>query len=299
MKSYTTLINSYIDKSLNKSNDNVTRGTGLINDAHRRFLEKYFFNENSTTILTVAQQQSYNLPYDFSQLKTGTITIGSLKWTPTEILTRRDWDILNTMQLYADIPNNYYIYGGKFNIFPIPSTTGNTITFNYKRRTPDLNIADYATGTISVTNNSAVMTGSGTAFLTTFLPAAGDVTLKNLWIKITPPKGFDTWYQIQSIQSDTQLTLVNPYQETTVSGASYIIGQMPLLLEDYHDVLVFDALVTYYSTIDKVKTEEYKERRKEITDLMDDYVGKKSLNVNLASPNIGRNPNLYQNNIGN
>lgn len=300
MKSYTTLINTYTDLSLNTSAGNVTRGQRLLNDAHRRFLEKYYFNETSSSITTVAQQQSYDLPYDFSQLKTGTLTLGSLRWTPTEILTRREWDELNTMQLYSDIPNNYYIYGGKFYIFPIPSSNGNTITYNYKRRVPDLSLADYTTGTVAVTNGSATVTGSGTAFLTTYLPSAGSVLNMNLYLQVASPKGMNTWYRISSIETDTSLTLVNPYQESNATGATFTIGQMPLLLEDYHDVLVFDALVTYYTTIslDKAKAEEYRARRQEIVGMMDNYVGKKSLNVNLSSPPMGRNPNLYQNNIG-
>lgn len=300
MKSYTTLINNYTDLSLNTSAGNIARGKQFINDAHRRLLEKYFFNEASTTIVTVAQQQAYDLPYDYSLLKTGTLTLGSLKWTPTEILTRREWDELNTMQLYSDIPNNYYIYGSKFYFFPIPSSNGNTITFNYKKRVPDLSLADYTTGTVALTNGSATVTGSGTAFLTTYLPSAGSVLNMNLYLQVASPKGMNTWYKIDSITSDTVLTLVNTYQDPTTTGATFTIGQMPLLLEDYHDVLIFDALVTYYTTInlDKVKAEEFRARRAEIITMMDNYVGKKSLNVNLSSPPMGRNPNLYQNNIG-
>ncbi len=429
MKSYTTLINTYTDLSLNTSTGNVTRGQRLLNDAHRRFLEKYFFNETSASITTIAQKQDYPLPFDYSQLKTGTLTLGSLRWTPTEILTRREWDELNTMQLYSDIPNNYYIYGNRFYLFPIPSSQGNVITFNYKKRIPDLSFADYTTGTVTATLNSQTITGAGgTGWLANYLPAAptlltnavtstnaqlptytysngtagvgatitmssaavltiggatvalNDVVLikdetgtnaaynglykcttagttsvaavltrstdndqssefvgkgvfvtntnttwaytnvsaptigttaitfkvansamnLNLWIKITAPSGDDNWYQIASIESATSLTLVNAYTGGTVAGASYIIGQMPLLLEDYQDALVFDALVTYYTTInlDKIKAEEFRARRSEIIAMMDNYVGKKSLNVNLAGPQMGRNPNLYQNNIG-
>lgn len=429
MKSYTTLSNTYTDLSLNTSTGNVARGKLLINDSHRRLLEKYFFNETSTTIVTVAGQQGYDLPYNYSQLKTGTLTLGSLKWTPTEILTRREWDELNTMQLYSDIPNNYYIYGNKFYLFPTPSSSGNTITFNYKKRIPDLSFADYTTGTVTATLNSQTITGAGgTAWLANYLPASptllttattstnsqlptytydngtagvgatitmsnvgvltiggssvalNDVVLikdetgsnaaynglykcttegttsvaailtrntdndqssefvgkgvfvtntnitwaytnvsaptlgttaitfkvansalnLNLWIKVTAPSGDDNWYQISSIESATSLTLVNAYAGGTTSGASYTIGQMPLLLEDYQDAPIFDALVTYYTTInlDKVKAEEFRVRRAEIIAMMDIYVGKKSLNVNLSSPPMGRNPNLYQNNIG-
>ena len=122
----------------------------------------------------------------------------------------------------------------------------------------------------------------------------------NLWLKITAPSGDNNWYQISSIESATSLTLVNTYSGGTTTGASYTIGQMPLLLEDYHDVVVFDALVTYFSTIvdNPNKLKEFTARRDSIISMMDDYVGSKSLNVNLARPRLGNNPNLFSQNFG-
>lgn len=414
--------------STNASTTNLTLGDQLINDAHRRIMEKYFFNESSTTITTVAKQQFYPLPYNYSKLKTGTVTIGVLKWKPTEIESRADWDSLNVFPYYADIPNNFYIYGRQFGIWPIPSTSGNVITYNYKIRVPDLSFSDYTTGTVSATLGSATITGSGTSWAATYLPTAlallttattstnspfptytynngtagvgatitigaagiltvgghdtvlGDVVLVkdetgsnaannglytvttegtatvaavltrstdndqssefvgksvfvtnssitwaytnltaptigttaitmavvnsalnlNLWLKITAPSGDDNWYQISSIESATSLTLLNPYQGGTTTGANYTIGQMPLLLEDYHDVLVFDALVTYFSSIvdNPNKLKEFTVRRDAIIGMMNEYVGTKSLNVNLGRTRVGDNPNLYPQSIG-
>lgn len=428
MKSLTTLRNYGGSLSQNTSTENLVLFDQLINDSHRRFLEKYFFNETSTTITTKSQQQFYDLPFDYSKLKTGTLTIGTLKWNPNEILTRKEWDSLNVFPYYADIPNNFFIYNNKFGLFPIPSTTGNVIGFNYKKRVVDLTFADYATGTVSATNNSVTITGATTGFLANYIPAlptlltnaatstnsalnaytyangtlgvgatltftsAGTLTIGgqsvvlndivlvkdetgtsaaynglykcttqgtstvagvltrntdndqaaefvgkavfvtntsvtwaytnltaptlgttaittavvgsvlnlNLWIRLTAPSGDNNWYQISSIESATSLTLINPYAGGTTSGASYVIGQMPLLLEDYHDVLVFDSLVTYFSTIvdNPNKLTEFTNRRNQITAMMDQYVGTKSLNVNLGRARVGQNPNLYGQNFG-
>jgi hypothetical protein len=414
--------------STNTSTTNLTLADQLINDAHRRYLEQFFFNESSTTITTVSQQQAYDLPADYSKLKTGTLTIGQLKWNPTEVLTRRDWDNMNVFPYYADIPNNFYIYANRFNFWPIPSTTGNVITFNYKKRVPDLSFADYTTGTVSATLNSPTITGSGSSWLANYMPAlptaltaattstnsalptytydngtagvgatitmssaavltvggvaialndivlvknetgtnapynglykcttAGTSTVAavltrntdndattefvgksvfvnntyitwaytnltnptigttnitmqivgsaiplNLWLKITAPSGDNQWYQISSIESATSLTLVNTYQGGSTSGASYTIGQMPLLLEDFHDILVFDALVTYFSSIvdNPNKLKEFTARRDAIFLMMDEYAGTKSLNVNLARQRLGQNPNLFPQSIG-
>ncbi len=300
MKSFTTLRNLAGSLTQNTSTTNLTLFDQLIQDSHKYLLEKYFFNEASTTIVTVAQQQFYDLPYDYSKLKTGTITIGELQWTPTEILSRADWDKLNVFPYYSDIPNNYFIYNGQIGFWPIPSTSANTITFNYKRRVTDLTLADYITGTVSVTNGSTAVTGAGTGFLANYLAVAGSVLNLNLWIKLTPPSGDGNWYQISSITSATVLTLVNEYQGGTTSGASFIIGQMPLLLEDYHDLLVYRPLTIYFSSVnkDREKLEEFRVLYNEGIAKLDEYAGTKALNINLRGAINTINPNLFPSSLG-
>lgn len=296
MKSFTTLQNLATSLSQNTSTTNATLLAQLINDAHKYLLEKYYFNESSTTIVTVASQQFYDLPFDFSKNKTDTITTGQLKWTPVEVLSRQDWDRLNVFPYTADFPSNYFIWNNQLGFYPIPSTAGNTITYNYKRRPTDLTIADYSTGTVSATNGSTGIVGSGTGFLANYLPVAGSVLPLNLWIKITPPSGDGNWYKISSITSATVLTLVNSYQGGTTSGASYVIGQMPLLLEDFHDLLVYRPLMIYFSTIvdNPNKKKEFTELYEEGISKMDEYAGSKTVNVNLRGRINRQNPNLYQ-----
>lgn len=355
--------------SQNTTTANIALLKGFLNDSHRYLLQKFFFNESSTTITTVGDQQDYRLPYDYSKLKTGTLTIGNLKWTPTEILSREDWDKLNTItNYYSDIPNNYFIYNGNFSLWPTPSTgstaltytgltgtlvagntitagsatgkiltfsstviqvavssettfvagafttsngatgtittttvtAGNTITFNYKRRVTDLTFADYTTGTVTATNGSSAITGSGTGFVANYLPTAGNVFALNLWLKITPPSGDGNWYQINSLDTATGLTLVNKYQGGNTSGASFIIGQMPLLLEDYHDLIVYRALMIYFTTIvdNPNKRKEFADMYESGIGMMNEYVGSKALQVNLRGAINTINPNIFQQNIG-
>lgn len=252
----------------------------------------------ATTALAVGGVQFYPAPPNFSKLKTLTIMIGALKWTPTEILTREEWDRLNVFPYYADIPNNYFIYpggdhGGQFGIWPIPSTTGNIITYSYKYRVPDLSIADYNAGTVSVNNKSTAITGSGTAFTPTT-----NVQNESRWIQIAQTAGDNLWYQLQSVDSATGASLFQPYQGINVSGGSYTIGQMPILNEDFHDMIVYRALSIYFASIvkdvDKFKMYEglYNERLK----LLEEYCGTKTVNVNLGRRPINRNPNLFQQN---
>lgn len=271
-------------------------GKQLINDAHRYLLQKYYNNEFSSTAVTVAQQQGYALPANYSKMKTVTITIGNLKWTPTEVLTRREWDQLNVFPYYSDIPVNYFIYNGQVNIWPIPSSASNTITYNYKIRVPDLTFADF-TGTCTMTTNSASVTSSSADWLANYLVTAGSAVNLNLYLQPAAPKGDNNWYQVSSITSTTALILANVYPSTqaTQTTVSYTIGQMPLVYEDFHDLLVYRALVLYFSSInsDPNKVSEFKAMYEEGEERLAEYSGTKSVSVNLSQRLNYQNPNLY------
>lgn len=255
----------------------------------------YFNTSINTTTIAVGGVQTYKLPADYSKLKTGTLTIGALKWTPTEVTSRDEWDRLNVFPYYADIPSHYFIWNNQFQLWPIPSTTGNIISFNYKRRIPDLSIADYSTGTVSVINGGTTVTGSGT----TWTPTTNLVS-ESRWIQFTGTGGDILWYQISSVDSTTSLTLYQPYQGITVSGGTYVMGQMPVLLEDFQDMLVWKALIFYYSSIvdNKVKKAEFEGLYKEKMELLEEYGGSKTVNVNLSRRPVSRNPNLYGQSFG-
>ncbi len=249
----------------------------------------------ATTAITVGGLQFYPLPPNYSKLKTITITIGNLKWTPSEVQSRIEWDKLNVFPYYADIPDKFFIFpggdhNGQIGIWPIPSTTGNIITFAYKFRVPDLSIADYTTGTVSVSNGSTVFTGSGTVWTPTTNPQN-----ESRWVQVSETKGDNLWYQVASVDTATGITLYGQYNGITVSGGSYTLGQMPLIAEDFHDMLLWKVLAYYFtSKVDnKAKREEYQGYYDAKLKLLAEYSGTNTINVNLRRPMQGRNPNLY------
>lgn len=282
--------------SQNTSSDNLALGLQIMNQEQRYLLQKYFSNEGSFTDVTVAQRQYYKAPPNYSKLKTITITVGDLQWTLTEILTRQEWDRLNVFPYYSNIPQNYFIYPGgdrgvQVGIWPIPSTADYTITYNYKYRVPDLSITDYTTGTVTVYPSATTITGSSTAFATTT-----NSTLESRWIQIAPPKGDNLWYQIEDVASNTSITLFAPYQGATVTAGTYTIGQMPIIMEDFHDMLVYKALVFYFSSIvdNQQKAKQYQAQYDLKLAMLDRYAGSTSIDVNLRKRPLSRNPNLYQ-----
>lgn len=306
--------------------------------------------------------QFYPFPPNYSKLKDITITVGELKWTLTEIKTREQWDNLNVFPYYNSIPQNFFIYpggdkGGQVGIWPIPSTTGNVITYNYKFRVPDLSLPDYGSltytglvgslfvgstitigsataivmgftstniaignisgsistgafttssgasgtisqvGTVSVSNGSMAITGTNTGFTPTTNPQ-----LESRWIQFPQPTGDGLWYQIASINSATGITLYQPYQGTTVTNsAGFIIGQMPLIAEDFQDMPMWKTLFHYFTTIvdNKAQAEAHLQTYDTKLELLQEYSGSNTVNVNLSRKGIRRNPNSYPyNNIG-
>lgn len=265
----------------------------------------------STSVITTSVDaggvQFYPLPPNYSKLKDVTITVGNLKWTLKEVNTREDWDRLNVFPYYANIPDSYYIFpggdhGGQLGIWPIPSSTGNIITFNYKFRVPDLAIADYTTGTVTVTNGGLTVVGVGTSWVVTTNPQ-----LESRWIQFPPTtsaatSGDNLWYQVRSVDSTTQITLYQPYQGTNITGATHTLGQMSLIAEDFQDMLPISAARTYNSSIvdNPKKAAEFQNIYDQKLTLLKEYSGSNTVQVNLSPRQGGvRNPNLFPlNNIG-
>lgn len=120
--------------------------------------------------------------------------------------------------------------------------------------------------------------------------------LFNLHLRITPPSGDGIWYPILRFTSDTDVLLASPIQNAPSATASaYTIGQLPLLHEDFHDMLVYGALLTYYSSIvsNDAAFKKYSSLYADRLTLLEDYAGTKSVNVDLGPQPVPMNPNLF------
>lgn len=75
--------------------------------------------------------------------------------------------------------------------------------------------ADYSTGTVSVTNGSRTVTGAGTLWAAN---ADGGMLLQ---------RGAGTrYYAVQSVDSNTQVTLVDPYEGVTAAAQAYTLTRL-------------------------------------------------------------------------
>lgn len=289
MKSYTTLRNQFGTITGNTASTNLTFGDQLINDSLRYLTTKYFFNERMQVVPggTIAGTQSYDLPYNIKTLINVYVTVGSIRYQLTEAPNKAFWDSLNFVPYTSDIPQFYYIFNKKCYIFPTPASSSNAITYSYKCRIRDLSQADYATGTVTLTNGSSVVTGSGTTFI---------ADMVGRWIYATPPTGDGGWYEIGTYTSATVLGLVNQYQGLTASGITTLIGEMPILGEDYQDLPLYRSLEVYFTSRvpDPNRAATFKTMYDEGVALLDAEFGSKSWSVAITPADVEvSNPNLY------
>lgn len=228
----------------------LTIADALINDATKALLSssEWYFMEKTKTLSTVSNQQGYDLPSDLGNIVSLTVTNGSFTYTPILITDRREWDVLNTVAVYSDIPQYYFIFGNQVKIYPIPSSsTSNAITYIYHKIFKDLSIADYTTGTItSIANGASAVVGSGTTWTT---------KMAGRFIRFTDSDTANTgdgyWYEIASIDSTTTLTLDLLYNGTSIAvgTATYAIGQISHIPEEFQILPIYKAAQIYYTSI--------------------------------------------------
>lgn len=295
MKSYTMLRNTFGELSGNQSTTNLALGDKLINDSLRYLTTKFFVNERTFSVPggTVSSQGAYDLPYNIKTIVDIYVQVGNIRYLLQETPTRQFWDNLNFVPYTSDIPQFYFIFNKKVNIFPVPSSSGNGITIVYKARLTDLSQPDYTTGSALATNLSSAIVGTGTTWTS---------SMAGRWIQLTAPNGDGGWYEIAAVQDATHLTLVNQYQGTTTTSVAYTIGEMPILPEDYHDLPVYRALSIYYSSRvpDATRATQFQALYDEGYEALEAEFGSKSSSVAITPADTEIiNPNLFVRNLTN
>lgn len=94
--------------------------------------------------------------------------------------------------------------------------------------------ANYATGTVTATNGSTTVTGSGTAWQVANRGWGDRMTI------------LGTSYTIQSVDSDTQLTLTLPFAGATGSGLPYTIARQFATLQAWEDCISFAVACPFF-----------------------------------------------------
>lgn len=191
--------------------------------------------QGQATASTVASQQYYHNPVGFGQIETGTVTVGSIAYPLRPIDSQLTWDQMNqTLISTSAIPQFFFQRRDDWGIWPIPQAVY-TITLNYTLRDRNLVTADYTTGTVTVTNNSQTLTGSGTTFTTAMI---------GRWFATDNDR---YWYRISGYTSATVLTLETSFEGTTGASQTYRIGESPEIPEEGHELLSTGPTADWYA----------------------------------------------------
>jgi hypothetical protein len=248
---YTTSRDLYSTITSNSTGENKALGDILINTKLGEIQSQrdwYFLYASDTTRSTVASQQNYDLPGDLGKLLSATVQFNTEVYSPKKSPTRQHWDRLNqSSSPTSDSPEWFYPFAGEVGFYPKFSSANGSITYNYKKKEVELSISDF-TGTVESATNGSKTIVTGVADLTS--------AMAGLWIKLdkgtTATSGDGRWYQINLVQTSSQIVLNRPYGGDSFTAAlalNYTIGQASLLPENFHQVPVYGAAEVYYTSI--------------------------------------------------
>ena len=298
MYSTTDLLNQYFDK-INEESSTAGKARALrgFNQKQKMICNKknFWWTRKPFSITSVANQQAYDLNPLIMTIESVTFTEGTISYPLIEVSDLDEWNRINGLtgtNVSSDVPMYYRITNGQILIFPRASSAGNTIDIIADSRPRKLTMEDYSTGTIAVTNGSKSVTGSSTNWLSATNLRAG------AYLFIGPE---EVPYEIAVVGGNSSITLVKPFFGTTASGLAYRAGDVPLIHEDYQDVL-WQLEALEYLGIKKGNSKLYATLRDTIynekigtwTLLMEDTLSETSSNVvQKRRVNFPFNPNEY------
>lgn len=244
---YTDLLNDFLD---NTGNTGQTSNTSLVNFFKRHLATRYqmafseitnLATQQARTASTIVNQQYYHLPMGIVDMESVTVTIGGIAYPLITVDSEIQWERINqTLVSTTALPSFIFPRRDDFGIWPTPQGVY-TITFYPHIRDRSLTADDYTTGTVSVTNSSQTVTGSGTTWTNAMV---------GRWFIMNDntQQGEGFWYRIGAVGSTTSLTLETSYEQTTIaSGANYKIGESPELPEEIHLNLAAGVVSDYYA----------------------------------------------------
>jgi len=193
------------------------------------------------TMTTVADQIFYHYPPGIDSIETITMTVGDLSYPLFPISSQYEWDRLKIIEFAADtIPKYYFPRKYDFGIYPTPQDAY-TVTLVANNMPKDMSVADYITGTVATTQNSQTVTGTTTVFT---------AAMVGRWFASADSSAFvnGNWYRISAFSSSTSITLQSVFEDTALSGSSYVIGESPEIPVELHELIPYRVAAAYFQT---------------------------------------------------
>lgn len=218
-----------------------TLGQELMNYYYHKLVRAGNFNfaEYEQDITTVADTYKHTLSPRYGRMKSVAYVDGTNIRPLHEVTSWEQWRTIRSGTPSAE-PTHFIVVKGASGpvqsqlwLWPTPSVSDKTIRVIYNRRVKNLSADNYTTGTITATNDSTTVVVSGTTF--TAAMAGRAIQLPD-----------DLWYDVASVTDSTNLEVASAYDGTTTAGASYIVGDVPLVPEDFQLGIVDGALSTWW-----------------------------------------------------
>ncbi len=194
--------------------------------------------EIESTINLVGEQRGIQMPADCLWPKTVILLQGSTRTPLTEEASDKKWGWLTYNSLQGQPSQFHYrprfgIGGGILELNPIPSGTQYAIELTYEATDKDLSKSVYTTGTVTLTHDSADVTGAGTTFT---------VDMIGRYLQVTSNGHDRIWRRINRYTSPTKLVLENVYDGSTEALLDFQIAETFNLPEDMHVLPIYFAV---------------------------------------------------------
>lgn len=261
MKTYSQLLTQYQVLTKDTSAANQTNGATYLNDSISTICNlqggKLRFLESTSSMFTVGDQETYQIPNKYRKLIDMYIYSGSGSstdtiYSPEMVFDPTKWKHILQYRLgTGDVPYFVYVENTSYKIQPIPSSTGNLIVLRGRLRVRNLSIADVTNITVaSIANGGTTLTVSG--------GMTADMVGRYIQItETTAANGGDGfWYEIGAFTNATTVTLTKPYEGTSIVAgtAASTIGQVPIVPEAYQPAILWRAVALYWQQQTELST---------------------------------------------
>lgn len=191
------------------------------------------------TMSTVADQIYYHYPPGMNTIESATMTVSGTTWPLEVIHSQETWNVYQMNSVTSStVPLFIFPRQYDFGIYPTPSDAF-TVTLTGHYLPTNMTASDHTAGTIAIAQNAVAVTGTDTAFTSSMI---------NRWLVPTGSSGQPngSWYRISAYSSATAITLESYFEETSISGSTYLIGESPELPEELHPFIPYRVAGIYY-----------------------------------------------------
>lgn len=188
------------------------------------------------TMTTVADQVYYHNPPGMDTIEAATMTVGDIPYKLKTIHSQEEWNRLQMVTSASTIPQFIFPRKYDFGLYPTPQDAY-TVTLVSNPMPKDLSFTDETAGTVSITNNSRTVEGT----LTTWT-----ANMAGRWFRATDDQD---WYRISSVTDSDTLTLQSYFEGLTDTSSAYVIGEVPEIPEELHEIIPYRVAGIYYQTL--------------------------------------------------